>query len=118
MRRRLPNAFIDQFGKELAVNEARSPLGVISSSGLCGHYFIKRFALSFESGNTVANGSKDIAVFDHFGLAADRAVPRDNNGLVRHHPEIRFRRLDHAVNVSASGIIDEWVESVPPSVAG
>src|SRR6476620_3201284 len=117
MRRLLPNAFIDQLGKELAVNEARSPLGVISSSGLCGHYFIKRFALPFESGNTVANGSKEIAVFDHFGFAADRAVPRNNNGLVRHPREICFRRLDHAVNVSASRIIDEWEMSVPPSVA-
>jgi len=75
MRRRLPNACIDQFGKELAVNEARSPLGVISGSGLCGHYLIKRFALSFERSNAVPNGSKDIAVFDHFGFAANRAVP-------------------------------------------
>ena len=74
MRRRLPNAFIDQFGKELAVNEARSPLGVISSSGLRGHYFIKRFALSFESGNTVANGSKNVALFDHFDFAANSYV--------------------------------------------
>src|SRR6266404_5200800 len=112
MRRILPHAFIDQFGKELAVNEARSPLGVISSSGLCGHYFIKRFALSFKSGNTVANGSQDIAVFDHFGFAADRAVPRNNNGLVCHHREICFRGLDHAVNASTSRIIDEWVMSV------
>src|SRR5260370_15721743 len=116
MRRRLPNAFIDQFGKQLAVNEARSPLGVISSSGLCGHYFIKRFALSFERSNTVANGSKDIAVFDHFGFAADRAVPRNNNGLVRHHREIGLRGLDHSVDASASRIIDEWVMSVPPNV--
>ena len=44
MRRIFPNAFIDQFGKELAVNEARSPLGVVSSRGLSGHYFIQ-FAL-------------------------------------------------------------------------
>src|SRR6267143_4274397 len=116
MRRIFPNAFIDQFGKELAVNEARSPLGVISSSGLCGHYFIKRLALSFESGNTAANRDEKIAVLDHFGFAADRAVPRNNNGLLRHHREICFRGLDHAVNVSASRIIDEREMPVPPGV--
>src|SRR6266481_9063103 len=118
MRRILPNAFIDQFGKELAVNEARSPLGVISSSGLCGHYFIKRFALSFKSGNTVANGSQDIAVFDHFGFAADRTVSRNNNGLVRDHREICLRGLHHSIEASAGRIIDERIVPVPPSVAG
>src|ERR1700730_902861 len=118
MRRRSPNAFIDQFGKELAVDEARSRLGVISSSELRGHYFIKRFAPSFESNNTVANGSKDVSVFDHFGSAADRTVPRNNEGLVRDEGEICLGGRDHAVNVSASRIIDEWVVSVPPSVSG
>ena len=81
----IPNAFVDQFRKELAVNEKPSPLSAVSSSGLCGHDFIKGFALSIESRNAVANGRKNIAVFDHFGFAPDRAMPRDNNGLVRHH---------------------------------
>src|ERR1700746_3021199 len=106
MRRRLPNAFADQFDKELAVDEPLSPLGVISSSGFRSHYFVKGFALSFESGNAVPNGRKEIAVFGHFGFAANRAVTRNNNGLVRHHCEIRFRGLDHAVKASASRIID------------
>src|SRR4029077_266488 len=74
--------------------------------------------LSLESSNAFANGRKDIAVFNHFRFAADRAVPRDNDGLVRYHREIRFRGFDHAVNVSASRTIDEWVISVPPGVAG
>jgi len=82
MRRIFPDAFVNQFREELAVNEAFSPLGVISSSGLCRDYFIKRFALSFESGNAIANGRKRIAVFEHFGLAADRTVSRNNNGLI------------------------------------
>src|SRR4029077_13750899 len=104
--------------KELAVNEARSPLGVISSSGLCGHYFINGFALFFESGNPIANGRKRIAVFDHFGLAADRTVSRNNNGLVRYPRDVCLRGANHSIEASASRIIDEWVVSVPPSVAG
>src|SRR6266403_660324 len=117
-RRIFPKAFIDQFGKELAVNEASSPLRVISGSGLCRHYFIKGFALSFQGRNAIANGRKRIAVFGHFGLAADRTVTRNNNGLVRYHREICLRGLDHSIEASASRIVDEWIVSVPPSVAG
>ncbi len=118
MRRIFPNAFVDQFRKEFAVNEKPSPLIVISSSGLCGQYFIKGFAFSFESSNAVANGREHIAILGHFGFAADRAVSRNNNGLVCHHREICFRGLDRSTNASASRIIDERVVSVPPSVAG
>ena len=53
-----------------------SPLGVISSSGLCGHYFIKRFAVFFESSYLIANVSQHVAIRDHFGFAADTAVSR------------------------------------------
>src|SRR5438552_5623872 len=82
MCRIFPGAFVNQFGEELAVNEVFSPLGVISSSGFCRDYFIKGFALSFESGNAIANGRKRIAVFDHFSLTADQTVSRNNNGLI------------------------------------
>src|SRR6267378_3615453 len=117
-RRIFPKAFVNQFGKELAVNETSSPLRVISGSGLCHYYFIKGFALSFEGRNAIANGRKRIAVFGHFGLAADRTVSRNNNGLVRYHREICLRGLNHSIEASASRIVDEWVVSVPPSVAG
>ena len=95
-----------------------SPLGVISSSGLCGHYFIKRFAVFFESSYLVANVSQHVAIRDHFGFAADGAVSRNNDGLVCHRRDICFRCFDHPVNVSAGRIIDERVMSVPPRVAG
>src|ERR1700693_6125256 len=102
MRRIFPKAFVDQFGKELAVNEASSPLLVISSSGLCRHYFINGFALSFEGGNPIANGRKEIAVFDHFGFAAYRTVPRNNNGLVRYPRHVCLRGANHSIEASAS----------------
>jgi hypothetical protein len=34
----LSKPFIDQFRKEVAVYETRSPLGVVNSGWLCGHY--------------------------------------------------------------------------------
>src|SRR6266481_7954107 len=118
MRRIFPKAFVNQFRKELAVNEASPPLRVISSSGLCGQYFIKGFAFSFESSNAIANGHKRIAVHGHFGLAADRTVSRNNNGLVRYPRDVCLRGANHSIEASASRIIDERVVSVPPSVAG
>src|SRR5215813_258024 len=118
MCRIFPHAFVDQFRKQLAVNEASSPLGIISSSRLCSHYFIKRFALFLKHSNSVANGREHVAILIHLRFAADRAVPRNDDGLICHHREICFRGLDHPVKASTSRIIDEWVVSVPPGVAG
>src|SRR6266403_3595800 len=112
------NAFVNQLGKEIAVNKASSPLRVISSSGLCRHYFIKGFAFSFESSNTIVNGRKRIAVFDHFGFAADRAVARNDNCFVGDPRDVCLRGANHSIKASASRIVDEREISVPPRVAG
>src|SRR2546426_5781373 len=118
MRRIFPNAFVNQFRKDLAASEKPSPLRVISSSGLCSHYFIKGFALSFESSNAIANGRKDIAVFDQLRFVPNRAVARNDNCFVGNPRDVCLRGANHSIDASASRIIDEWVVSVPPSVAG
>src|SRR5438477_9300110 len=40
------------------------------------------------------------------------------NSLFGDLGEVRLRRLDHALDIPAGGIIDEWIMTIPPGIAG
>ena len=44
-------------------------------------------------------------------------MPGNHDSLVRDFGQVRFRRLYHALDIAAGGVIDERIVAVPPGVA-
>ena len=94
MPRIFSHAFVDQSGKDLAGSEKLSPLRIISSGGLCRQYYIKGFALSFKSGNAVANSGKPGTL----AKSCSSLLPDycgDSVGLSAAAPKFTLKRLHH-----------------------
>ena len=77
-----------------------------------------RFAFFLQRSNPIVNSDEHVAVFGHLWFPADLAVPRNNDGLFGDSGQVCLRRLDHAFDIAAGGIIDERVMTIPPGVAG
>ena len=63
------------------------------------------------------NCYQHVAVFGQLRFPADLAMPGDDDGLFSDSGQVRFRRLDHTLDIAAGGIIDERIVAVPPGVA-
>src|SRR5580704_4347144 len=80
--------------------KAVAPLCVGGGSRLGGDNFVERLALFLEGRHFLASVNQQVAVEGELGFVANRAVPWDDNHLVRDFRQVGFGSADHAVDAA------------------
>src|SRR6266481_6244729 len=94
------NALENVSDEVFRVPKAVAPLCVCGGGRLCGHNFFERFALFLEGGDLLPSANQQVAVEGELGFVANRAVPWDDNHLVRDFRQVDFSGADHAIDAA------------------
>jgi hypothetical protein len=68
--------------------------------------------LFLESRHFLASANQQVAVEGELGFVANRAVPWDDNHLVRDFRQVDFGSANHAVDAAARRIIDKRIVAI------
>src|SRR5215468_1100368 len=113
----LSHAVVDEPREEIGGDDELAPLRVESGGWLRGNRVLERPTLLLELRDIVAYRHEHVAIFRQLCLVAHRrAMAGDDDRLVRYGGNIRLGRLDHPVDVSASRVVDEWIDAIPARI--
>src|SRR6516165_7811799 len=108
------DALVDQAREERRRYDELTPLGVERGGRLGGNHLFERSPLLLELCDVFTDRNEHVAIFSQLCLVAHRlAMAGDDDRLVRYGGNIRLGRLDHPVDVSASRVVDEWIDAIP-----
>src|SRR4029434_2154867 len=95
------NALENVSDEVLRAPKAGAPLCIRGDCRLFCDNLVERLALFLQSRHFLASANQQVTVEGELGFVANRAVPWDDNHLVRDFRQVGFGSADHAINAAA-----------------